>query len=65
MYTLINGGTKLPIRAGFTLSTARNYCEQNLLTRAVSDRTMFLSDLAAGYIQVYQNTYVDGFKVGF
>jgi hypothetical protein len=65
MYTLINAGTKLPIRAGFTLSTARNYCEQNLLTRSVSDRTMFLSDLAAGLIQVHESGYTERFSVGF
>ena len=47
-----------------TLSAARRYCEQHLLSRAAS-REGFLSDLAAGLINVYDISHTTLTGAGF
>ena len=50
-YILRNAGTREDLATVPTLTAARRYCNDRLLSKS-ADRTAFLSDLAAGLIRV-------------
>jgi hypothetical protein len=65
MYTIRNAHTGTIYAKVPTMQKARAYCGQHLLTAATDNRTRYLSALAAGFVDVYDNSGSDHYRDGF